>query len=254
MIHVSNLFFQILGIFNVSDDEVRIIQKSIESRYHDNPKAKGIIFIIGITGAAGTDVDVENMSKTFRDGLSFTTFREENVSCSRLACIVKAAATFKYPLKCNYVAFYFAGHGGIDEHHRPFLQTAKEHGKSSETLLIHDNILNQFKSNFSKTRRRKLIFFFDCCLSSSKSGESSKNFSIKSPVSCLLAYATSMLQKSIGNSKSGGAWTNRLCSRAIEKASLSEILEKVNEDLKNEGFDQVPHYESSTGPIYLNGK
>ncbi len=188
--------------------------------------------------------------------MEFATFREENVTCSRLACVVKAAATFKYPLKCNYIGFYFAGHGGIDEHHRPFLKAAKGSSKDSgEKLLIHDNILNQFKSNFSKSRRRKLIFFFDCCLSSSTSGADGKdsNFAIKSPVSCILAYATSIQQKSIGNSKMGGAWTNQLCNRVTEKISLSEVLEKVNEDLRNEGFDQVPHYESSTGPVYLNG-
>ena len=232
------------------------MQRLIDGRYHDKPKAKGIIFIVGITGASGTDVDVENMSKTFRDGLDFATFREENVTCSRLACVVKAAATFKYPLKCNYVAFYFAGHGGIDEHHRPFLKGAQNSSKDSgEKLFIHDNILNQFKSNFSKSRRRKLIFFFDCCLSSSSlsDGENS-HFAIKSPVSCLLAYATSIQQESIGNSKMGGAWTNQLCHRATEKISLSEVLEKVNDDLRNDGFDQVPHYESSTGPVYLNGR
>ena len=241
------------GTFNVSDEELKSVQQLIDNRYQDKPRAKGIVFIIGVTGAAGTDVDVENMSKTFRDGLEFATFREENVTCSRLACIVKAAATFKYPLKCNYIAFYFAGHGGLDEHHRPFLKAAEKNSHNDEKLLIHDNILNQFQANFSKSRRKKLIFFFDCCLSSANSSDG-KSFAMKSPVSCILAYATSIQQKSIGNSKTGGAWTSQLCNRITEKISLSEVLEKVNEDLRNDGFEQVPHYESSTGPVYLNGQ
>ena len=170
---------------------------------------------------------------------------------------MKAAATSKYPVSINHIGFYFAGHGGIDEHHRPFLNCSAAKGSSKdrgEKLLIHDNILNQFKSNLSKGRRRKLIFFFDCCLTSTTSGDGKhSNFAIKSPVSCILAYATSIQQKSIGNSKMGGAWTNQLCKRVTEKIPLSQVLEKVNEDLRNGGFEQVPHYESSIGAVYLNG-
>ncbi len=186
--------------------------------------------------------------------MEFATFREENVTCSQLACIVKAAATSKYPVNFNYFGFYFAGHGGIDEHHRPFIKAAEGSSKDrGENLLIHDNILNQF-SNLSQRRRKKLIFLFDCCLTSSTSGDGKdSNFAINPSVSCILAYATSIQQKSIGDSKKGGAWTNQLCKRVTEKISLSAILEKVNEDLRNLKLKQIPHYESSIGAVYLNG-
>jgi len=61
----------------------------------------------------GTDVDSNNIYKTFHDILKFAVFRIENPPCAELACLVQAAADFKdYPEKYSFIAFYYAGHGG----------------------------------------------------------------------------------------------------------------------------------------------
>ena len=40
---------------------------------------------------------------------------ENNLSHESLECLIQAGSECQHPLNYDYVAFYFAGHGGIDD-------------------------------------------------------------------------------------------------------------------------------------------
>ena len=233
------------------------MKRRLRNLYKENQEAQGIIFVIGIYGPAGTNVDVENISSTF-NGLEFAVWRERDLTCADIACLAKVAASEKFP-NYKYIAFYFAGHGGIDEHERSFILPMKEKD-GEERFFVEENMLSNFK-NVNK----RYLFFFDCCLSSSstvtiestqvtQSLPPKKVFKLRAPVKCLVAYATSTGYKSQGDKISGGLWTRTLCEKLKEQLSLSDILDHTHDIVYNkvEG-KQPPHYESCVGAVYLKG-
>ena len=243
------------------------MKQKIGNLYKENQDAQGIAFVIGIHGPAGTDVDIDNVSSTFRNDLNFAVWRERDHTCADLACLAKAAASHMYP-NYKYLAFYFAGHGGIDANERSFVVPMKLRGEESQQILyIEENILSCFQNV-----RKRCLFFFDCCLSGkltedSKSTQvgsfpskgdqnslSKRVFKLRAPVKCLVVYATATGLKSQGDKVYGGLWTRNLCEKLKEPVSLSDILDQTHDIVVEKVKGEQPlHYESCLGAVYLKG-
>ena len=221
------------------------------------PNAQGIIFVIGILDAAGTNVDIDNVSSTFK-GLGFAVFQAIDYTCSDIACLLHIVATIKsLPLNYEYIAFYYAGCGGSDEYGRSFIAPMKE-TNTPEILFIEENILSSFK-NASKSRRQYL-FFFDCCLNSLTHSSISTlphpPAKVRPPIHSLVAYATSVGYASLVDQDRGGFWTHILCEKLKEPLSLSDILDQTYDVVSARVKDdrrQLPCYESNLGAVYLKG-
>ena len=221
---------------------------------------KGIAFIIGSFAPAGAFFDVKGMEDTFIS-LKFAVYRGQNVDPERLACLMHAAAAFDYPVGCNVVAFYFAGHGGIDKHGQEFIisNLHRENG----SLPINQYILEPFKQlKLQKNgMERTCLFFFDCCLSESNiSHQTTSNFALKKQTfRSIVAYATVTGSKAKGDNIEGGIWTRHLVKQLRRKeVPLSTILDdthqKVIEETKASSYKQLTHYVSTTCGVYLNGR
>ena len=233
--------------------EILHVLSSAKTEFNSQPK--GIIYIFGMSGAAGTDVDVDNIYKTFKSQLQFAAFRRENLTCSHLSTHIKAAATFEYPMTCKYKAFYFAGHGGIDPNQQPYFNAVSER---NEVVSIQRNILTFFQGTHYKPSD-SFMFFFDCCLSSSqKTTHERTPFTFEIPKRCLVAFATSPGLASIGSSEKGGRWTSLFCQnlRKLQNGeTLTSVLDRTHEAVMDcSKRSQPPQYSSCVGPIYLRGE
>ena len=253
-----------------SDDALTEAKRKLREKYRDKPEAQGIIFVVAASGnPGGTDVDVDNICKLFRDELNFATYRIENPSCPELACLIKAAAEVRYPLNYKFIAFYYAGHGGIDESCHEFVLPD---GDIKNKLYIKDDIISPLaaftrypRSKSHLYKDRKCLFFFDCCLNYSPGLDvhgTEKVFNLESPQDCLVAYATSINHKAGGNMTYGGLWTRHLCQRLKTRDLLSAILDRTVEDVRNDQVTsiekdnityQLPHYVTNAGEVYLKG-
>ena len=254
------------GVFVCEDGEVEKMKQCIQNTLTaaaegDSPQPKGIAFVFGMSEVKGAEVDVNRVTKTFREELEFAVYREENTNGQKLVNLIKAAATFEeYPKKCRQRrVFYFSGHGGIDNNQRPFFKPVPE--KEGEVFYIRENILSQFNS--LKPEDGTFIFFFDCCLSQPQKSPSAAqdktpsqehHFILDTPVQCLVAYATHTGQKAWGDSAEGGLWTSSLCDHleSPDPEELSLVLGKTYQDvMKKSNYKQPPHWTSCAGPIYL---
>ena len=117
---------------------VDITKKQIVARLSEPEfkKAQGIIFI----------VSVANVEKTFKE-LNFAIFIVRDPPAEELACLMQAAAEMQqYPFKCLHVAFYFAGHGGIDtKTGKMYVVGLQKDGSDTEILPVEDYIINACK-------------------------------------------------------------------------------------------------------------
>ncbi len=243
----------------VSDANIKDIQSEIahvlQSAVHEfKCQPKGIIYIFGIAGAAGADVDVNNIHSTFKTEFKFATFRRENLTCSNLATHIKAAATFDYPVSCKNKAFYFAGHGGIDQNQQPYFNAISE---SNEVISVQRDILTFFRNTNYKPSD-SFMFFFDCCLSSGrKTTQDRKPFALEIPLRCLVAFATSPGLTSSGTTKEEGQYTKVLCEnlkKSRKDQTLTSILDQTHKSvMEHSERAQPPQYSSCVGPIYLRG-
>ena len=226
------------------------MKQRIGNLFKARPECQGIAFVIGTHGPAGTGVDIDNVRNTFID-LNFAVWDERDLTCSKLACLVKAAASHMYPCY-KYLAFYFAGHGGSVNGH-PFIVPMKLKGDGSQQkLFIEQSILSCFQKS-----RKRCLFFFDCCLvateDSDKSTQASNIFKLTAPVKCLVAYATATGYKSQGDKVQGGLWTRTLCAKLKEPLPLSAILDETHTIVTSMTDEQPPHYESCLGSVNLKG-
>ena len=233
-----------------------------------------MLFVDKSGNRSGTDVDADNIYKTFRDYLNFATIFSEDLTCAELACLVKAAAEFdRYPLGYNFIAFYYAGHGGIDSSGREFVLPLQPTDGDTKHVLYIKDIISPFTCEFAVDKRdrlynkhrhynknRKCLFFFDCCLTPHLDVHGTeKVFNLKCPQDCLVAYATSINLTAGGNDSDGGLWTRHLCHRLKNKELLSTILDRTIDDVKDalakstKKKYQLPHYETNAGLIYLKG-
>ena len=263
-----------------SEKDVMVAKEKIRSKCQQHPDAQGIIFVVdmlfvGKSGnPGGTDVDAANIRKTFSD-LNFAVYPGEDLDRTQLACLVQAAAECKYPLNYRFIAFYYAGHGGIDNYGREFVLPLQHRGDDGlNVLYIEDDILSPFRSvsqgvRSKSKKERKYFFFFDCCLDNTPARSihgaplKEKDFSLKSvPASCLVAFATSINHQSGGDKTYGGLWTRHLCKNLNSTEPLVMILEHTRDDVVNAQkesieIDQVtyqrPHYRSDVGIVYFKG-
>ena len=233
-------------------DLVAINKKKIENRWQEPEfsKAQGIIYIVGVYGADGTAQDVENVESTFKK-LNFAVFVVRDPTADEVACLMEAAGDLNYPFKYEYVAFYFAGHGGIDKDEKPFIVgLQKDESKPTQVMCIDDYIINPLKPLQEKGKSR--LFFFDCCQSKSKGIEfytGGRGLKPKPHPGQVVAYATNAGLKSWGDQKHGGIWTHHLCKNLLEYSeSVTEILTRTNDDVtKLKGDFQQPYILSSLG-------
>ena len=246
--------FSIYLVSDIVDKDLEIKKQQIKNHYRKKPDAKGIAFIIGMYDAAGTDVDVDNVSSVFKDELNFAVFTEKDPTCTQLACLVKAAAAVRYPLNYKFITFYFAGHGGINDSGSPYVIPMQLKGEDRKVVLVEEDIISAFAGV-----KQICLFFFDCCLSGTSLQEhSSINHPkpIKAPPGCLIAYATNIGHKSTGDRVRGGVWTHYLCKhlRDPEPLPITTILAKTNGDVMEERKDfQPPLCSFSICEVYLKG-
>ena len=209
---------------------------------------------MGLFGQAGTDVDVEHMSSIFHDDLNFAVYREKVLTRADLVCLVKAAAEYdEYPKSYRFIAFYYAGYGGINKSGREYLlPTYSWGGVDTDIVYIDDHILSPF--TIGNQGDRKVLCFIDCCVRTISLPE---QFNLMAPRNGLVAYVTS---SHVGDKNYGGLWTHYLCKHLTQAESLSTILDDAREDLvKHIGEDEYmvhnpPHKTDTIGEIYLKGK
>ena len=214
--------------------------------------SQGIIFIVGIYGADGTAKDVENLESTFRE-LNFTTYTERDPTSAEIAVLIQAIAQCEYPYRYKYVAFYYAGHGGMDASGKLFIKPLQLDEARPEILNIEEYVIEPMKS-LDLTR----LFFFDCYQNQAKGTAYSARSGgpiTKKPKphsSTLIAYATSEGQKSFGDRKNGGIWTYHLCRNLKKDLPLVTILAKTYEDvIKTREKFQEPLTISKIGALKL---
>lgn len=248
-----------------SEQELEEAKKNINDHCEYNPYAQGIIFDIAILMTdlshhpGGGQTDEFNIMNTFHQKLNFTVCPLENPTPSRLACLLKAAAEFKkYPPCYKFIAFYYSGHGGIDDFGRKFILPKEEKDDNSHAhhhvLYIEEDILYHFQFR-SNNKDRKCLFFFDCCLDYQKgfpvcgTAPFSSGLNIPCPPKSLVAYATSFNHLSQGNDYDGGLWTKFLCQYLCNKSPLSKILEDTHHAVEK----QSNKHDGSTyqSPIHI---
>ena len=139
----------------------------IKNRYRevDADNINGFAFVIGIYGPAGTKADVDLVSSTFED-LKFAVDRRVDQTCEELACLIEAASApeMKYPLSCKCMAFYFAGHGGIDESGKPFILPMQKGKDVVERFYIEEDILTFFDLLPKRQKQRRNAHICFCLI------------------------------------------------------------------------------------------
>ena len=231
---------------------IAVTKKKIENRIQESEfkTARGIAFIVGIFGADGTDEDVKNVESTFRE-LNFAVYVEKDPLAEELACLVQAAAECEYPYRFNYVAFYFAGHGGKDDSGKMFVRGLQRDDSEPENLHIDDYIIDPLKG-LVQTR----LFFFDCCQTPGKGNAFRDDHVItkkpKPHPSQVIAYAANEGQKSFGDKTNGGIWTYNLCKNLKKEEPITTVLAMTFEDVVEERKDfQEPLTVASVGVLTL---
>ena len=234
------------------------MKMKIKQRCSDKPNAQGIAFLIGFPD--GTDV--HDLSSTFENDLSFAVWSKREITCSKTACLVKAAVKVQYPPTYKYIVFYYAGHVGVNKSKR--LCLVPEASNETEILDIEENILSPFNG---KTNRPSCLFFFDCCLSKCPANLSTKSESknhcdsltpvalqenilnLNAPVRSLVACFVAIVLQGEAITR---IWSKTLCKNLKEKDhSISHIVEMTYDTVKD--VHTALHYESFVGSIYLNG-
>ena len=125
---------QYTGAFHVTTE--KLDKMKIKQRCSDKPNAQGIAFLIGFPD--GTNV--QDLSSTFENDLSFAVWSKREITCSKIACLVKAVVKVQYPPTYKYIVFYYAGHVGVNKYKRTFL--VPEASNEPEILDIEENILS----------------------------------------------------------------------------------------------------------------
>ena len=201
----------------------------------EKPGAQGIAFVIGMT-VAGTNKDVDNMYSTFQNDLKFAVLRENNLSRESLKCLIQAGAEYRYPLNYDYIAFYFAGHGGIDDSGAFVVTSDNGH------VNVQREIIRPFET---ANIGHKFFFFFDCCLTGN---ERSTNVEVTDG---LAAFATSIGERSGGDRIQGGLWTRYLSDKLKLDLPLINVLAQTYEAIKGKGHQSSYYITNNIGEINL---
>ena len=169
-------------------------------------------YVQGIVIAVGIKSQVENIELTFEQ-MGYIVFREFDLSCSSIACLVQAAAVSVYPDNIKYIIFYFAGYGGTDRSGNLFIEGML--GLESAQILPIEKYV------FEPLRKLKLIrlFLFDCYRSS-----------INVPQIATVQpqfFDTEVVALALHKFQSACFWTTYLCDNLKNKAPIGAILENV---------------------------
>ncbi len=211
-------------------------------QHYNSKKPQGIIFIVGMHGVAGTDVDVKKVQSTFEHpDINFVVLSIQSPTSAQLSALIAAASKYEYPFRYKFVAFYYSGHGGTDNNGNPFVLTLSE-----GQVFIEQSIIEPLKSI-----ERIRLFFFDCCLSqptigaksvdTAKSGDTSSAPPIikrNRPQGEVVAYAVSKGQAASGDQNRGGEWTRRLCVNILRPDPIVMVLAKTNREVQEAGGQQ----------------
>ena len=184
----------------------------------------------------------------------------------RCSLFVKAAAKYiDYPLNYQYVAFYYAGLGGIDDSGREYIQSMHLTRRDgvADILYIGEYILSLFQ--LDHRGHRKYLFFLDCCLNndpklSPQGALSEYVFNLKHPSNALVAYATYPAHDSKSAMSNGGIWTHHLYKNLTTADSLTNILDLTKNDviaeMEKDGIAKEKirlNYSTDLDPVYLKG-
>ena len=96
------------------------------------PNAEGIAFLIGFSDGA----DIQDLSSTFENDLSFAVWSIREITCTEIACLVKAAVKVQYPPTYKYIVFYYAGDVGVNKSKRTFLVPVQPKGIMKQRYWI----------------------------------------------------------------------------------------------------------------------
>ena len=224
--YFSTFFVTLLGTLAIKTQQIRN-----RIHEHDFQRAQGIIFIVGMYGADGTAKDVENVEATFKE-LNFAVFIERDPTSHQIACLTRAAAECQYPYRYEYVAFYFAGHGGRDKSTgKLFIKGLQLDESNPEILDMEEFIVQPLK----EIKRLKKLCLFDCCQTLGD-GRVYRSGNIDSqdpkPVpGMLIAYSSNEGQKSFGDNSKGGVWTYHLCKNLKKKQPITKVLARTSDDV-----------------------
>ena len=247
-------------IFNNPDllpsfpDLVQKKKEEIKACYQEDvfKNAQGIIFVVGVDGPDGVELDVKNVESTFKQ-LNFAVHVVRNPTAMELACLLEAAGNIDYPDKYEYVAFYFAGHGGINKDDKSFVVGLQRGNK--KVLGIKEYIIEPLEP--LHTKHISCLFFFDCCQLKTYAGVEFFSGIREMPEYAgeVVAYATNVGQYSSGDKIYGGIWTHHLCKnlRKLVGETLQNVLARTYVDVtKTEKSFQEPYTHFGAGPIILN--
>ncbi len=262
-------FISTINLFLPTGIHSRIAHAYSERKIELGCSPKGIMFVFGIKGSSGVDIDVKQIYFTFKNHFRFIVLIEEDLTRDKLKEFIIAAATykhskyFKYSAFCNYIGFYFCGHGEIDENSRPvFMVVPPVPTDSATSASLQNDILHWFISNKEKKEMERYMFFFDCCLSYSNEGTNHSNREIKpfafdTPPQCIVSFATSPGLPASCDPVNGGLWTSHFCeylAKMDRGHTLTQVLDITNDVvMRSSEFKQPPQYRSCTGPIHLKG-
>ena len=189
---------------------------------------------------AGTDKDVDIMYSTFQNDLNFAVLRENNLSRDSLKCLIQAGAEYLYPRNYDYVAFYFAGHGGIDDSGALVVTSDNAH------VNVQSEIIRPFEDGNKGEKKHKFFFFFDCCLS----GDVISGTHVE-VTDGLAAFATSVGEKAAGDTIQGGLWTRYLSDNLKHDLPLINILSRTHDAIIREGHQSSFYNSNNIGEINL---
>lgn len=177
---------------------------------------------------AGTEVDVDNVDKTFQE-LNFATYIVHDPTDDKVKILIRAAAMMKeqYPLTYRYVALYFAGHGRRNKQEQNYIVCS-----NNRKVFIEESIVCPLSCLQARCLTR--LFFFDCCQDDDcqACSNAKKKASPAAAVGQLVAYACNKGEKASGNNSKGGIWTYHLCKNFRElDEPITTILAKTYEDV-----------------------
>ena len=219
---------------------------------------RGVAFIVsnkylcGDKQLSSSDEDAKKMEELFQEKeINYSVHVRNQVTFDKFMATCKHLATYEYyPVTCEAIVIYFAGHGG-----NGFITMEAE----KEKKITRVNIL-ELRSMFKNTEIAK-IFFIDACRGSgldsgctsivttntestneyATTGNHSENISNNdsttnhpSQGNDLIAYATSKGFVAYSY-KDGGSWTNTLVLqlRRLKNEDIHSVLTKVNGLMKN---------------------
>ena len=226
---------------------------SIEELISGNPRSQGIVFIEEMSSAAGANKDGRKMEIVF-EKLNFAVFRMTNLPANRMKALTRAIAAVAFPkLKkfYKYIAFYFAGHGGINRSNGgSFIQAVKQ-GNESDRVYVSSEIINVIQLG---QKEKRLLFFFDCCMSvAPEDGRDPPDINVTGS-NILVARASSFGEKSFGVKDGGGFWTSTLCKYLGQDELLIKILDDTNIEVRNKYGQHCNYYNTGfSSPINLKG-